>query len=80
MADATEILELLRAPEELPQEIAPSIKSVETRSVQTEYFELDTVEYTRALRKVDEADSIIEKGDSFERLAVRACHRSLHTL
>ena len=39
-------------------------------AVQTEYFELDTVEYTRALRKVDEADSIIEKGDSFERLAV----------
>jgi hypothetical protein len=70
MADATEILELLRAPEELPREIAPSIKSAETSSIQTKHFELDTVDYTRALREVDEADSTAEKGDSFERLAV----------
>ncbi|WP_256392783.1 restriction endonuclease [Natronoarchaeum rubrum] len=70
LADATEIWELLRAPEELPREIAPSIKSAETNSIQTEYFELDTVEYIRALREVDEADSTVEKGDSFERLAV----------
>jgi|GEM_PF-5106415 len=70
IGDATEILELLRAPEELPREIAPSIKSAETSSIQTEHFELDTVEYTRALREVDEVDSTTEKGDSFERLAV----------
>ncbi|MBX0286625.1 restriction endonuclease [Halomicroarcula sp. F28] len=70
MTDAGEILELLRAPEELPREIAPSIKSAETSSIQTKHFELDTVDYTRALREVDEAESTAEKGDSFERLAV----------
>ncbi|NLV10500.1 hypothetical protein GOC74_11230 [Halomicrobium mukohataei] len=44
MSDATEIFEILQAPEELPQEIAPSIRSAEISSIQTEYFQLDTVE------------------------------------
>jgi hypothetical protein len=70
MADAKEIWELLRPPEELPREIAPSIEGAKTNSIQTKHFELDTVEYTRTLRQVDEADSTTEKGDSFERLAV----------
>ena len=68
--DAAEILELLEAPEELPREIAPSIKSAETSSIQTEYFELDSAKYIQALREVDDADSTTEKGNSFERLAV----------
>ncbi|WP_418284890.1 restriction endonuclease [Halorubrum sp. DTA46] len=70
IADAGEIFELLQAPEELPREISPSIKNAETSSIRTENFQLDTVEYVQALREVDEADSTIEKGDSFERLAV----------